>query len=123
MLTTTKARSSQTTQYQRPAPTLRGVFEPAGTLPTPTTVGLLRADGRVLIFGCEWSCENGLGSLASVPEAVLLFDVESGQSLEIGTTAASVDYAVMLSDGRALTIEPQPAPVPGLARAAQAERN
>lgn len=85
-------------------PVLRGVFVPAGSLPTPGTVALLRPDGFVLVFGGKAAAEAGLGSLGNDAESVLLFDPASGHSREIGMTPSSVSFAVPLEDGRVLAI-------------------
>lgn len=94
-------------------PSLRGVFVPAGGLPSPGRIALPQPDGGVLIFGGRATAENGLGSLGATPEAVLLYDPVSGVSREIGTTSASVSFAVPLADGRILAIELAPSPPGG----------
>jgi hypothetical protein len=86
-------------------PALRGVFVPAGSLTTPATAALLRPDGHVLIFGGSVTATNGLGSLGGDPESVLLYDPVTGAIREIGTTSASVSFAVSLADGRVLAIQ------------------
>lgn len=89
-------------------PILRGVFEPAGALPIPATIGLLIADGRLLVFGGTAAAEYGIGALQAAPEPMLLYDPTTGASIEIGITAASVSCAVGLDDGRVLAIELAP---------------
>lgn len=94
-------------------PAIRGVFEPAGSLGTAATTALLRPDGQVLIFGGNAAAEAGLGSLGATPGSILLYDPATGTSREIGTTAASVNFAVALADGRILAIELAPSPPGG----------
>lgn len=105
-------------------PVLRGVFVPAGSLTTPATKALVRTDGQVLIFGGQVTAANGLGSLGSEPESIVLYDPASGASRVIGTTAASVSFAGPLADGRILAIElhvPDPGSAPGSCGCSEAE--
>lgn len=90
-----------------PFPPHVGVFSPTGTLPVPATKAMVRHDGQALIFGGQGAIEVGLGALKAGPESVQLFDPVSGDSRQIGTTTSSVSYAVQLSDGRVLMIEPE----------------
>jgi hypothetical protein len=85
-------------------PILRGVFVPAGSLPTPATVAISRPDGQILIFGGTATATHGLGSLSGTPESIFLYDPAAGTSRVIGNTPTSVSYAVPLADGRVLAI-------------------
>ena len=93
-------------------PVPRGVFVDAGSLPTPATIALGRADGQVLIFGGRAAAEFGLGAIGDSPESILLHDPASGTSREIGTTLGTVSLAVPLADGRVFAIQLEPPPVP-----------
>lgn len=110
---------------QRPRPpVLRGVFEPAGSLPGPATIALVRPDGQVLVFGGKARAERGMGSFGASPESILLYNAETGTSREIGRTATSVSYPIPLADGRVLVIEleiPAPGAAPGSGGGSSAE--
>ena len=85
-------------------PVLRGVFEPAGSLSVSTTIGFLRPDGQVLFVDSP-SAGLGVGTArGNTREEILLHDLATGVSREVGQTMIGVRYAIPLADGRVLVI-------------------